>query len=283
VAKSLKTSIISADSRQFYKELSIGTARPTNEEMEDVPHYFVGSHSLEEELTAAGFEQQALEIVSEEFKSKDTLVLTGGSGMFVDALCIGLDPIPTSKEEKEQLQERFNQNGLAPLLDELKEKDLVYFDQVDQKNPMRILRALEVIQITGKPYSELRKSQPVARPFRVHRFVIDHERQFLYDRINHRVDLMLEAGLIEEVKSVIKFRHLTSMNTVGYKEIFAYLDGHSTLEEATTLIKQNSRRYAKRQTTWLKRHPDSKWIKWSNLETMKKEILEELSNLLNLE
>ena len=273
LAKNFNTCVLSADSRQFYKEVSIGTAKPTSEEMDGVPHYFIGSHELNDEVTAAQFEREALELLNELFQEHDTIVLTGGSGMFVDALCNGLDDIPTSKELRNELQGEVDKGNLASLLEELKEKDPVYFEQVDRKNPVRVVRAIEVIRLTGHPYSDLRKSEPKKRPFKVQRFVIEHDREFLYDRINRRVDIMMDAGLLNEVKSVIKFRHLSSMNTVGYKELFNYLDGNCSLEEAIEMIKQNSRRYAKRQITWLKRNPEAQWVPFTTTEQMLDQII----------
>ncbi|NRA10345.1 MAG: tRNA (adenosine(37)-N6)-dimethylallyltransferase MiaA [Crocinitomicaceae bacterium] len=260
VAKHFNTSIISADSRQFYKELSIGTAKPSVEEQDGVTHYFIDSHSIKDEVTSYQFEEEAMKVLQEELESKDVVVLVGGSGMFIDALCIGLDNIPNSAEVKLQIQKELEENGLEPLLVELMESDPEYYEQVDKSNAMRIERAIEVIRLTGEKFSDLRKQKPSPRPFKVHRIVLNHDREVLYNRINLRVDLMMKAGLLEEAQSVQNQRHLSSLNTVGYKELFTYLDGHSTLEEAVEKIKQNTRRYAKRQLTWLRRHPESQWI-----------------------
>lgn len=199
--------------------------------------------------------------------------MVGGSGMFVDALCLGLDKIPADVKTKAQIQDEYDQNGLQPLLDELQQKDSDYFQQVDRKNAARIMRAVEVCRITGKTYSELRKGSKIQRPFEVHRFVLDHPRETLYERINLRVDVMLQEGLEDEARSVLHLRHLTSMNTVGYKELFAFFDGETDKETAITQIKQNSRRYAKRQLTWLRRHPESHWVKFSDVDSVKQEIL----------
>ena len=240
--------------------------------MDGVPHYFIDSHKLEDEVSAAQYEREGLEILEEQFQQHEVIILTGGSGMFVDALCNGLDPIPTSKEIRDKLQLEIDQGNLESLLNELQEKDPIYFDQVDKKNPVRVARAVEVIRITGLPYSELRKANPKKRPFEVSRFIIEHDREFLYERINRRVDSMMESGLLDEVKSVLHLRHLSSMNTVGYKELFNYLDGNCTLEDAINLIKQNSRRYAKRQITWLKRNPEAQWITFSAVDDMVQQI-----------
>lgn len=276
LAQHFNTCVLSADSRQFYKEVAIGTAKPTVEEMQGIPHFFIDSHLLTDEVTAAQFEREAMSVLEEQFQQHDVIILTGGSGMFVDALCHGLDDIPTSRDLRDALQEQVDAGGLDQLLEELKEKDPTYFEQVDRKNPVRVIRAIEVMRLTNRPYSELRTSQEKKRPFHVHRFVIEHDREFLYDRINRRVDLMMEAGLLEEVKSVLPYRELSSMNTVGYKELFQYLDGKCTLEEAIDQIKQNSRRYAKRQITWLKRNPEAQWIPFSSVEEMKQLIIDQL-------
>lgn len=278
LAKHFKSCVLSADSRQFYKEVSIGTAKPTPEEMEGIPHYFIDSHQLSDEVSAAQFEREAMELLEELFLKHERIVLTGGSGMFVDALCNGLDNIPTSKELRNELQGEVDQGNLELLLEELKAKDPIYFEQVDQKNPVRVTRAVEVIRLTGLPYSQLRKSAPKKRPFDIQRFVIEHDREFLYDRINRRVDIMMDEGLLEEVKSVLKFRHLSSMNTVGYKELFDYLDGNCSLDKAIEMIKQNSRRYAKRQTTWLKRNPEAQCIPYTTTENMVGQIIDYLKN-----
>lgn len=276
LAQHFNTCVLSADSRQFYKEVSIGTAKPTQEEMMEVPHFFIDSHHLADEVSAAEFEKEAMLVLEEQFQQHDVIILTGGSGMFVDALCNGLDDIPTSKELRDQLQEEVNEGRLSELLEELKEKDPVYYERVDRKNPVRVLRAIEVMRLTNQPYSQLRTSKGKKRPFEVHRFVIEHDREFLYDRINRRVDLMMEAGLLEEVQSVLPYRHLSSMNTVGYKELFRYIDGECSLQEAVDQIKQNSRRYAKRQITWLKRNPEAHWIPFSTVNEMKAKIIDQL-------
>lgn len=268
--------MLSADSRQFYHELSIGTAKPTPEEMDGVPHFFIGSHSILNELSSSGYEQEALAVLDAEFKDKDLILLTGGSGMFIDALCLGLDPIPTSQELKDILVAEHAANGLAPLLNELEKGDPSYFEEVDRNNPVRIIRAVEVLRLTGKPYSEQRKSTANPRSFSVHRFVINHPREILYSRINARVERMLEQGLLEEVKSVFKHRHLRALNTVGYSELFAHLEGKSTLQEAIESIQQNTRRYAKRQLTWFRRHEDAIWLR----NTEQAQMLEEINAYL---
>jgi tRNA dimethylallyltransferase len=276
LAKHYNTCILSADSRQFYKELSIGTAKPGSEEQDGVHHFFIDSHSIEDEVSSARFAKEALEVLEREFKTKDVIILVGGSGMFIDALCIGLDSIPSSPELRAQIQQEYESNGLPPLLDELKQNDEKYYVEVDQQNPMRIIRAIEVIRLTGKPFSSQRTSVAQNRPFKTHRFVIQHDRERLYERINLRVDLMMEAGLLSEVESVIQHRKHTSLNTVGYKELFEYLDGDISLEHAIELIKRNSRRYAKRQLTWFKRHPEAIWIDYAENSIMVDKIVTEM-------
>jgi tRNA dimethylallyltransferase len=233
----------------------------------------VDSHHLNDAVSASKFEEEGLKILEKEFKTNDIVMLAGGSGMFVDALCVGLDPIPTDPIVKESVNKDYKENGLAYLLEELKQSDPDYYRQVDQQNAIRVQRALEVIRITGKPYSTLRTGSQKVRPFKVHRFVLDHPREQLYERINKRVDLMIAAGLEDEAKAVIKWRHLTTMNTVGYKELFEFFDGKTNRTDAIAAIKQNTRRYAKRQLTWLRRHPESHWIKYTDKDAVVREIL----------
>lgn len=260
LAKALNTVVLSADSRQFYKELAIGTAKPSPEEMEGIPHFFIDSHPISEPVSAAQFEAEAMNLIQNELTAYPQLILVGGSGLFIDALCIGLDPIPTDANIQSQLRAELDEKGIEPLLEELREKDPVFFSQVDRQNPVRILRALEVIRLTGIPFSGWRKNTGAERPFETIRFVINHPREILYDRINRRVDLMIEAGLIDEVKRVESYRHLTALQTVGYKEVFDYFDGKYTLEVCIDKIKQHTRNYAKRQLTWFRRHPETTWL-----------------------
>lgn len=276
LAKHLKTVVISADSRQFYKELAIGTAKPTKEEMDGIPHYFIDSHSISTPVTAAQFEAEAMNLICTKLKDYSKIIVAGGSGMFIDALCIGLDPIPKDEQIQLNLRTELSHKGLDSLLTELQQSDPVYYQEVDRSNPARILRALEVIRITGRPYSELRKQKPPTRPFQLTRFVIDHPREQLYDRINRRVDNMINQGLIDEVRSVEAFRKSTTLQTVGYKEVFDYFDGVYSLDVCIAKIKQHTRNYAKRQLTWFRKHPDSIWIPFSSTEKMTQEILQVL-------
>jgi tRNA dimethylallyltransferase len=276
LARRLNTVVISADSRQFYKELAIGTAKPTKEEMDGIPHYFIDSHSICTPVTAAQFEMEAMELIKKKLQDFQKIIVAGGSGMFIDALCIGLDPIPKDELIQLSLRSELTNKGIDPLLIELKQSDPVFYQEVDRSNPARILRAIEVIRITGRPYSELRKQEPPTRPFEVIRFVIDHPREQLYDRINHRVDKMIDQGLIEEVRSVEAFKKSTTLQTVGYKEVFDYFDGIYSLDDCIEKIKQHTRNYAKRQLTWFRKHPDSIWIPFSSTEKMTQEILQVL-------
>lgn len=253
--------------------MSIGTAKPSLEEQKGIPHFFIDSHQLTDEVSAAAYEAYAMTVLEDAFQKNDVVVLVGGSGMFVDALCLGLDDIPADPEVKKVLIAQYENDGIEPLLAELHEADPVYFNEVDKANAPRIQRALEAIRITGTPYSDLRSGQIKKRPFKTHRYVLNHDREALYARINKRVDLMMEAGLEDEARSALQFRALSSMNTVGYKELFAYFDGEITRDEAIISIKQNSRRYAKRQLTWLRRHPDSQWIEFTTSAMVIQEIL----------
>jgi tRNA dimethylallyltransferase len=277
LAKHFSTIIISADSRQFYTELTIGTAKPTKLEQAGIKHYFIDSHSVTEEITAANYEKQALEVLENEFKVHETIVLVGGSGMFIDALCFGLDPIPTSKILRDELTKQVNEIGLDYLLKELEEKDPVYFSQVDRKNAMRVIRAIEAIRLSGKAFSLQRNGTKKERAFLIKRFIIDHPREKLYERINLRVDKMLENGLLKEVENLVEFKDFSALRTVGYTEFFAFLDGKSTYSDTVELIKQNSRRYAKRQLTWFRKHTDAVWIPFDSVQFMSNLIVEELS------
>lgn len=268
--------IFSADSRQFYKELEIGTAKPTEEEMNGVKHYFIDSHTLTDELTAAQFEKEAYPLLEKEFETHDDVILTGGSGLFIDALCFGLDNIPTDKEVRDQLNKELDKYGLEHLQRELKELDPEHFTECDIHNSRRVIRALEAIRITGNKYSELRKNNSVNRPFKCEFFIIDHERENLYKRIDLRVDIMIQNGLIDEVRSVEHLRHLTTLKTVGYQEFFDHFDGKYDLNEAIDLIKRNTRRYAKRQLTWFRRYENANWIPFSETTKMLNSILQKL-------
>ena len=261
LANHFKTSIISADSRQFYQEMSIGTAKPNAEELAQANHYFINSRSIAEEYTAGDFEREALIRLAVLFKSTDVVIAVGGSGLFVRALTEGLDDLPKAGEEiREKLNEWFRNEGLEPLKQRLQEIDPTYYEKADIDNPQRVIRAIEVFEASGKPISYFMNKQKTERPFQVITIGLNTDREWLYNRINQRVDLMMEAGLLEEVKSLLPFRNKPALLTVGYAEIFEYLDGKISLEDAVSQIKQNSRRYAKRQITWFKKYGNTVWF-----------------------
>ena len=261
LANHFKTSIISADSRQFYQEMSIGTAKPNAEELAQANHYFINSRSIAEDYTAGDFEREALVRLAVLFKSTDVVIAVGGSGLFVRALTEGLDDLPKAGEEiREKLNEWFRNEGLEPLKQRLQEIDPTYYEKADIDNPQRVIRAIEVFEASGKPISYFMNKQKTERPFQVITIGLNTDREWLYNRINQRVDLMMEAGLLEEVKSLLPFRNKPALLTVGYAEIFEYLDGKISLEDAVSQIKQNSRRYAKRQITWFKKYGNTVWF-----------------------
>ena len=261
LAKRLKTEVISADSRQFYKEMSIGTAKPDAFELSQVKHHFIGCASVKEEISAAKFAKMAQPVLENLLSESDFAVIAGGSGMFIDALVLGLDDIPVSESVKKQLIEEYNTYGLTPLLAELEEKDFVYYETVDRNNAARIIRALEAIRVSGKKMSELQSQvKSPKKDFDILRFSIDWPRDLLYERINNRVDIMFENGLMEEVHSLAEYRNLNALNTVGYKEVFDFIDGKTSKQDAINLIKQHTRNYAKRQMTWLRRYSELHYL-----------------------
>ena len=261
LAKQLNTVILSADSRQFYKEMSIGTAAPTEEELSQVKHYFVHHISIEDKYDVADYERDALQLLDELFKTHDSVIMTGGSGLFIDAVCHGIDAIPDVQSEiREKVQHLYDEGGLKALQDEVQRLDPEYFAIVDQQNPRRLQRALEVYYQTGKTFTSFRSGNTVQRDFDIKKYALLWDRQALIDRIDRRVDLMMEQGLLEEAKTLYPKRQLNALNTVGYKELFAYFDGQCTLEEAVEQIKIHTRQYAKRQMTWLRKDPEYDWI-----------------------
>ncbi len=276
LAKKWNTVIISADSRQFYKEMTIGTAKPTADEMENIPHYFINSHSITDEVNAARFANEASELLSTLFQQHEKIILVGGSGMFIDALCFGLDDIPHDSQQQQQLEKELELYGLAPLLEELQEKDPDFYNQVDKSNPVRIIRALEVIRATNRPFSSFRKGEKKQHDFSIRYFVMNVPREILYDRINRRVDVMVENGLEQEAKNLVAHKHLKPLATVGYSEWFRYLEGEFDRSTCIELIKQNSRRYAKRQVTWFKRNPDAIWIPYGTSAEMTQFVLDSI-------
>lgn len=265
IAERYHTSVISSDSRQLYRDLVIGTAAPSKEDLERAKHYFVGILGLEDYYSAARFEEEVMALLPSLFDENPVQLMTGGSMMYVDALCKGIDDLPTVNDEvRTRLLDKYNEVGLDALCEELKELDPVYYEQVDQKNHKRVIHALEICYMTGRPYSELRTNTVKKRPFRIIKVGLTRDRQELYDRINKRVDVMIENGLIEEARRVYPYRMNNSLNTVGYKELFAYFDGEWAMDFAIDKIKQNSRIYSKKQMTWFKRDPDIHWFNPDN-------------------
>jgi len=267
LALELGTEVLSADSRQFYREMNIGTARPDAEQLGQVRHHFIGQLSVTENYSAAQFESEALEVLNRIFEKNDHAVMVGGSGLYINAVCHGIDELPDPDPElRQQLKDELEAYGIRHLQDKLKEADPEYYKAVDLSNPKRLLRTLEVCLMTGSPYSTFRKNTSKKRDFRIMKIGVDLPRDILNERINHRVDQMVEKGLVEEVSSLLAFRHLNALNTVGYKEIFEYFDGKYRLDEAIEKIKTNTRRYAKTQMTWFRKDKDILWLKkWEDI------------------
>ena len=261
IAKHFDIPIINADSRQIYRELRIGTAQPTKEQMQEVKHYFVGTLGLDDYYSASLFEQQVLECLEQQFLTNDYALLSGGSMMYIDAVCDGIDDIPTIDDETRTLmKQRLADEGLEALVEELKRLDPEYYEIVDRQNPRRVVHALEICTMTGKTYTSFRKREKRQRPFQIIKIGLNRPREELYDRINQRVDQMMADGLLEEARSLYPLRHLNALNTVGYKELFDYLEGRWPLEEAVERIKGNTRRYARKQLTWYKKDPQIRWF-----------------------
>jgi len=261
LASYYKTVILSADSRQFYREMSIGTAKPSADELAAIPHYFINSHTIIDIFNVGDFEKQGLSLLNELFKVYDTVFLAGGSGLYLKAIAEGFDDLPDIDPAiRVSLNELFARQGITVLQERLKMADPDYYQQVDRNNPQRLIRALEVFEGTGQPYSSYRKGSAQQRPFGIIKIGLDMPREQLYLRINQRVDTMIEAGLVDEVKQLIPYRHLNALNTVGYSEIFNYLDGETDLLKAIEMIKQNTRRFAKRQLTWFRKDKDIQWF-----------------------
>ncbi|RDC64178.1 tRNA (adenosine(37)-N6)-dimethylallyltransferase MiaA [Adhaeribacter pallidiroseus] len=261
LAQHYQTVIVSADSRQFYREMTIGTAKPTPAEMQGVPHYFINSHTITQEYNAGTYEQDVLRLLNQLFLEHTCVILTGGSGLYVRAVLEGMDEmpeVPAAIREKLNLQKQ--EQGLEALLQQLQQLDPVYYNQVDRANAQRVIRALEVTLATNQPYSTFRKKQAIERPFQILRIGLNRERSELYHRIDRRIDHMLEAGLLPEVKQLEPYKAHNALQTVGYQELFAYLEGKYDWEEAVRLLKRNSRRYAKRQLTWFTKNNDFTWF-----------------------
>ena len=262
LAEHLSTPIINADSRQIFAELPIGTAAPTPEQQRRVKHYFVGNHHIEDYYSAAQYEADVMRLLEEEiFSRHDTALLTGGSMMYIDAVCKGIDDIPTVRDDiRARMKQRLQDEGLEALVEELREKDPEHWAVVDRKNPRRVVHALEICHQTGKTYTSFRKAEKKQRPFRILKIGLNRDRAELYDRINRRVLQMMDGGLEAEARSVYPLRGLTSLRTVGYKELFSHFDGETDLAEAVRQIQSHSREYMRKQLTWFKRDPEIRWF-----------------------
>ncbi len=278
LAQKYNCPIISADSRQFYRELPIGTAAPTKKDLMAVKHYFVGSHSITDIYNAGMYEKDTILLLQTIFQKKKVALLVGGSMMYIDAVCNGLDDIPTVKDEiRNDWKEKYRQKGLEYIQNQLKKIDPKHYQSVDLKNPKRILHALEICTQTGRPYSTFRTGKIKQRDFRIIKIGLNRERAELYDRINQRVDKMMNMGLLEEATSLYHYKSLNTLNTVGYKEILDYIDQKYTLEEAVEKIKRNSRHYAKRQLTWFRRDKNIHWFHPNEQQLIMEFIKQKLS------
>jgi tRNA dimethylallyltransferase len=278
LAQHFDTEIISADSRQFFKEMEIGTAKPNTEELAAAKHHFIDSHSIQQLFSTGDFEVQGLKKLAEIFVRHDIAIMVGGSGLYVNALINGLDEMPEiDLSIRTALNEQFKSEGIAPIQSKLAEADPEYFAKVDQQNPQRMIRGLEVFLSTGQKLSSMLSATKKERPFNIIKIGLNTDRAVLYERINMRVDQMIENGLIEEVKSLAPFRAYNALNTVGYSEVFDYLDGNISIEEAISSIKQNTRRFAKRQLTWFRRDEEISWFEPDHIE----DIIEYIKNEVN--
>lgn len=267
IAKHFNSDIFSCDSRQFYKQLNIGVAKPNSSQLKQVKHHFISNINITDYYSISKFEKELIKKLESYFENKNIAIMTGGSGLYIDAVCKGVDEMPDIEPEtRNAVIEKYNQEGLEGLRFELKRVDPAYYNQVDLKNHKRIMRALEMFYATGKPFSEFRTNKNTQRNFNIIKIGIKMDRELLYERINKRVDLMIEQGLIEETKSLYKYKNLTALKTIGYKELFEYLDGNQNIDKAIELIKRNTRHYARRQITWLKRYKDLKWFDFDDLK-----------------
>ena len=276
-----ETEIISADARQFYCEMSIGTAKPTEIELSQAKHHFINSHSINQSYTASNFAEDASLLLDQLFETNKVVILVGGSNLYIDALINGLDDIPSDIELKKEINAVFLKNGIAEFLTELQLKDPETYKIIDKTNPHRILRAIEAIRLSGQKFSELKSGKKQQNKFNAFRFAINLDRFVLYDRINQRVDLMMEEGLLEEVKSLLPHRSLNALKTVGYTELIKHLDGEITLDFALDQIKQHTRNYAKRQLTWLNRYDDLVWLDPNSIKTPNEQVIETINFALN--
>ena len=267
LAKRFETEIISADSRQFFKEMNIGTAKPTPQELSAVKHHFIDSHSVTTLFSTGDFEVEALKRIDDLFSRYDVLIMVGGSGLYIDSVCKGLDNLPEiDLAIREQLNQQFATEGITAIQSQLQAVDPEYFEKVDQSNPQRMIRGLEVFLSTGQKISSFLTAGQKERPFKILKIGLNTDRAVVYDRINRRVDIMLEEGLVEEVKKLLPYRQYNALNTVGYSELFEYLDGKTDLSSAISMIKQNTRRFAKRQLTWFRRDENTVWFEPTDLQ-----------------
>ncbi len=267
IAKKISAEIISADSRQIYKELKIGSAPPSAEELKEVKHHFIASRNFDKDYNAGAFEKDVLVLLDTLFQKNKYAVLVGGSGLYIDAVCNGFDKVPGSFPEiRKSLQDLFEEEGIEPLQKKLEELDKEYYTRIDLNNPQRLMRALEVCIGSGKPYSSFRKGKTNSRDFRIIKIGVEVPREILYKRIDKRVDEMMNKGLQEEAKNLVSKKTLNALQTVGYKELFDFFENKTTLQEAVDLIKRNSRRYAKRQMTWFRRDKEIKWVSATEFE-----------------
>ena len=276
LAERLKSPVVSSDSRQIYKQMAIGTAAPTDEQLRRITHYFVGMLDPENYYSASQFEEDAIPLIEALLETHSFVVMSGGSMLYIDAVCRGIDVLPTiDKMLRKEIHDLYQREGFDAIRSRLKMLDPVFYNQVDLKNPKRVIHALEVCLMAGKPYSSLRTNPRKERSFNIVKIGLTRNREELYLRINQRVDKMIEEGLIEEARNLYPKRHLNSLNTVGYKELFDYFDGNCTLDFAIEKIKQHSRNYARKQMTWFKRDEDIKWIDLSDntLDAVEKSIL----------
>lgn len=279
IAQHLKSPIISSDSRQIFKGMTIGTDAPTSEQLEKVTHYFISKIAIDEYFSASQFEDEAIELLTQLHLHHDCIVMSGGSMLYIDAVTKGIDDVPDIDPTlRKQLTDLYEEEGIDPIRQQLKLRDPEFYDQVDLKNPKRVIHALEVCIMTGKPYSSFRTNTVKERPFEIIKIGLTRPREELYERINARVDQMIERGLLDEAKSFYPYKHLNSLNTVGYKELFKYFDGDWTLEFAIDKIKQHSRNYARKQLSWFNRDKDIHWINLSDKNVdSKKEIIKQLN------
>lgn len=279
VAQHFNTEILSADSRQFYKELAIGTAKPTIDEMQNIPHHFIGHLSIHDDYNANNFEKDALVLLKQLFTKHNIIILTGGSGLFIDALCDGFDDnLPEANLKiRNELELLYNKYGIQILQEKLKQLDPVFYKEIDLSNTKRLYRAIEVCLLTNKPFSQLRKGKQQKRPFKILKIALNRNREELFNRINQRVDIMIDTGLVDEVDSLVEYKNKNALKTVGYTEIFNFLDNNISLPQAIEDIKTNTRRYAKRQINWFEKTNDYQWFNPSK----EKEIIELINSNIN--